>query len=382
MKKTFLTSGVIALALFGWLMSGYLTKPATEFTASLAEQNALASKVDFETPPTKVRVQSSSASPRTRFAVIRGKTENKRTVDVKTETTGRIEERLIERGSEVTKGQVLCKIAIEDRRVAVDEALQTLNKAKIDYQGALRLKKQGFNSQSTIAEKKAQLATANAMLKRREIALAKTKVTAPFDGVVENLGLEVGDYAAPGNSCATLVDLDPMLMVGQVSEKMVLDLKVGGTVFGILSNGAKVTGTLTFIGKQGDKATRTYPIEAELDNEKGLLRSGLTTEIQIPTDEVLAHQVSPAIFTLDDYGKIGIRTVNEKNVVEFHHVEILSEDEQGAWVTGLPNQTNIITVGHELVIQGERVDPVLDTSNLPNRSGLATKNSNPSDSKS
>ena len=113
-----------------------------------------------------------------------------------------------------------------------------------------------------------------------------------------------------------------------------MDLKVGGTVFGILSNGAKVTGTLTFIGKQGDKATRTYPIEAELDNEKGLLRSGLTTEIQIPTDEVLAHQVSPAIFTLDDYGKIGIRTVNEKNVVEFH-VEILSEDEQGAWVTGL-----------------------------------------------
>ena len=65
MKKTFLTSGVIALALFGWLMSGYLTKPATEVTASLAEQSALASKVDFETPPTKVRVQSSSASPRT-----------------------------------------------------------------------------------------------------------------------------------------------------------------------------------------------------------------------------------------------------------------------------------------------------------------------------
>ena len=78
-----------------------------------------------------------------------------------------------------------------------------------------------------------------------------------------------------------------------------------------------MAGTLTFIGKQGDTATRTYPIEAELDNEKGLLRSGLTAEIQIPTDEVLAHQVSPAIFTLDDFGKIGIRTVNEKNLSNF-----------------------------------------------------------------
>ena len=382
MKKTFLTSGIIAITIFGWLMSGYLTKPATEFTASLADQNALAAKVDFETPPTKVRVQSLTASTRTRFAVIRGKTENKRTVEVKTETTGRIEARLIERGSEVKEGQVLCKIAIEDRRVAVDEALQTLNKAKIDYQGALRLKRQGFNSESTIAEKKAQLATANAMLKRREIALAKTKVTAPFDGVVENLGLEVGDYAAPGNSCATLIDLDPMLMIGQVSEKVVLELKVGEEVFGILNNGTTVTGKLSFIGKQSDPATRTYPIEAQLGNEMGFLRSGLTTEIQIPTEEVSAHQISPAIFTLDDSGKIGIRTVNEKDIVEFHHIEILSEDKKGTWVTGLPEHARIITVGQELVIQGERVDPVLDTSNSRNQSGFATKNSNLIDSKS
>ena len=375
MKKTFLTSSIIALGILGWLMSGYLTTPDIEFTASIAEQNALASKVEFETPPTKVRIQTLNATPKTRFAVIRGKTKNKRTVDVKSETSGRVAARLIERGSVVQKGQLLCEIRVEDREVAIDEALQALNKAKIDYQGALKLRRQGFTSESTIAEKKAQLARANAMLERRTIELRKTKITAPFDGVIENLGLEVGDYSSPGSSCATLVDLDPMLMIGQVSEKIVLDLAIGENVVGILSNGDRITGVLTFIGKQGDPETRTYPIEAELENKDGVIRSGLTTEIRIPTEEVLAHQVSPAIFTLDDSGKIGIRAVNQSNIVEFHHIEILSEDDKGTWVTGLPNQVNIITVGQELVIQGERIDPILENPSSASESEIAIKNS-------
>ena len=382
MKKTFLTSAIIAIGILVWLMSGVLNEPDMEYTASLAEQNTIASQVEFEAPPTKVRVQHLTATQQTRFAVVRGKTENKRTVNVKAEINGRVVERLVERGSAVTAGQTICKIAVEDRAVAIDEAMQVLNKAKIDYQGALKLKRQGFNSESTIAEKKAQLASANAMLERRKIALAKTEVTAPFEGVIENIGLEVGDYASPGNTCATLVDLDPMLLVGQVSEKMVLQLQLGESVIGILSNGEKVTGTLTFIGKQSDKNTRTYAIESELDNKNGLLRSGLTAEIQIPTEQVLAHNVSPAIFTLDDLGQIGIRTVNTRNMVEFYHIEILSEREQGAWVTGLPNEVTIITVGQELVIRGERVDPVADASTLENQPEIARKNNTSPDSKS
>ena len=135
-------------------------------------------------------------------------------------------------------------------------------------------------------------------------------------------------------------------------------------------------------GKQSDQNTRTYSIEAELENKSGLLRSGLTAEMQIPTEEVLAHSVSPAIFTLDDLGQIGIRTVNKQNLVEFHLIEILSEHGEGAWVIGLPNEVTIITVGQELVIPGERVDPVEDNSNLKDRSKVATKSDAKIDSKS
>ena len=95
MKKTFLTSSIIAFGILAWLMSGYLGRPDIQFAASLAEQNSLASKVEIERPPTKVRVKPLNATPKTRFAVIRGKTKNKRTVNIKSETSGLVEARLI-----------------------------------------------------------------------------------------------------------------------------------------------------------------------------------------------------------------------------------------------------------------------------------------------
>ena len=77
---------------------------------------------------------------------------------------------------------------------------------------------------------------------------------------------------------------------------------------------------------------------------------------------MLAQRVSPALFALDDRGEIGIRVIDENNIVHFHSVQIISEDPDGVWVTGLPNETNLITVGQEMVVAGERVDP--DLQNL------------------
>ena len=75
----------------------------------------------------------------------------------------------------------------------------------------------------------------------------------------------------------------------------------------------------------------------------------------------MAQKVSPALIALDDEGRIGIRTIDADNIVEFHLVEIIADAENGVWVSGLPNRTGLITVGQELVTAGERVDPVYQT---------------------
>jgi multidrug efflux system membrane fusion protein len=68
------------------------------------------------------------------------------------------------------------------------------------------------------------------------------------------------------------------------------------------------------------------------------------------------------LFTLDDAGNLGIRTLNANNVVEFHEVAVVREDADGVWVSGLPEVATIITVGQELVVPGERVEPYFEAS--------------------
>ena len=185
--------------------------------------------------------------------------------------------------------------------------------------------------------------------------MARLRVTAPFAGIVEDVHQEVGDYVTRGAQCATVVDLDPMLLVGRVPEKDVLQVAVGGEAVGVLSNGERVFGLVSFVGQQNDPQTRSYPLEIQIPNADYRLRSGVTTEILLPVSEVMAQKISPALFALDDAGVIGVRTVNAVGRVEFNPVRIIREEGDGVWVAGLPEMTTLITVGQELVVPGELV---------------------------
>ncbi|NCF34636.1 MAG: efflux RND transporter periplasmic adaptor subunit [Proteobacteria bacterium] len=363
MRSTYIWSLTIAALLSIWLFSGQINSAPVEIDPSIAEQNRADVEVGSDAIPTRVRARKVRAVEKIRYASIRGKTQNKRTVVARAEIVGRVVDRRVERGDAVTADSVLCELSVEDRQSAFVEAKQIVNQARIDYQGALELQAKGFNSESAIAAAKARLATAAAQLKRKELAIEKILVRAPFDGIVEDVHMEIGDYVNPGQSCATIVDLNPMLMVGRVSEKAVLELQLGELASGKLADGRLVAGPVTFIGQQSDPQTRTYAVEIQLDNSDRSLRSGITAEIKIPVDRVLAQRVSPALFALDDRGEIGIRVLDENNIVHFHNVEIITDDADGVWVTGLPNETTLITVGQEMVVAGERVDP--DLQNMP-----------------
>ena len=364
MRSTYLWAAGIAVLLLAWLASGQLNQEPVVFDPSIAERNEQDLNQLNDQTPTRVRVVQSQAQLKTRYASVRGKTQNKRTVKVRTEIQGRVVNRAVERGKSVAANQLLCGLSVDDRQAALVESQQRVNQARIDYEGAKQLRAKGYNSESAIAAAKANLATARAELKRRDLALRKTEIRAPFAGFVEDVHLEIGDYAQPGTACATLVDLNPMLLVGRVSERVVLNIEPGIEAIGELADRSVVRGPITFVGQQDDPATRTYAIEVELNNESGKLRSGMTTQIRIPVEEAFAHKISPALFSLDNEGGYGVRVVNNNDRVEFYSVTVVAEDEDGVWVSGLPNTSNIITVGQELVISGERVDPVFINETL------------------
>lgn len=84
----------------------------------------------------------------------------------------------------------------------------------------------------------------------------------------------------------------------------------------------------------------------------------------IPLPAVRAHKPSPGVLTLDDSGRVGVRTVEANNKVRFVPVTIIGQDADGLWVGGLPERATVITVGQEFVVDGQTVEPVAGATGL------------------
>ena len=350
------TALIIAITVVAWLVSGQINQPKKVMPASLAIQNSQFSAAQADETLTRVRAEVIHAEVRTAKVMVRGQTRNKRTVMVKAETRSKIVSRPVERGDRVAKGDLLCKLAVEDRWATVLQAKAGLNHAQINFDGSLKLQKRGLQSETAIASIKADLARAEADLSRARLEMARTEIRAPFAGVIEDTHAETGDYLQPGAGCITLIDLDPMLLVGQVAERNVHKLSIGAVARGVLADGKIVEGRISFIGNKSNERTRTYAIEVAIPNSDYAIKSGYTAQIEVAVHELMAHQISPALLSLDDEGNIGVRTIDNQNRVVFNLVEIVADDPQGIWITGIPDVATLITVGQELVVPGEEVE--------------------------
>ena len=262
MRATYLTACAIGALMVIWLVSGQLGDPPEPPASSIAESNQRVAALQEERPPTRVRIATIHASEQSRVLTIRGRTQNKRSVVVQSQINGLVVNRTVERGDLVAEGELLCHISVEDRQARLKESQASAEQAKIEYEGALKLSKQGLQSDTAIAQSKAKLAAAEARLKESELELARLNIIAPFDGVVEKVHMEVGQYVTPGSPCITLVDLNPMLLIGQVAENELPFIKPGQLATATLPKGVQVSGEERFRDKP-DKNKYSHPADAE-----------------------------------------------------------------------------------------------------------------------
>jgi multidrug efflux system membrane fusion protein len=185
---------------------------------------------------------------------------------------------------------------------------------------------------------------------------AYPKIVAPFSGYLESLRVDKGDYINTGGVCASLIDSNPMLLIADIAEKEIADIDVGANSMARLISGDEIQGKVSFIATSADKNTRTFRVEIQVDNKDRAIRDGVSAEIYIESKKVLSHRISPAILSLNDQGKLGIRTVDENNAVEFKEIAILEDTTEGLWISGLNENERIITLGQEYVFQGQTVN--------------------------
>ena len=264
------------------------------------EEFEVKAKTQLETI-SSVTVLNSSALEKAKKIKVSGTTEADKLIKIRAEASGTVVSRPVKQGQFVKKDQLIC---------------QLYNAGRTSY----------------------------------------PKVKAPFDGYLETFSVKEGDYLNTGAVCATIIDPDPMRLIGEVSEKEINFVKVGAKAVAELISGKKFEGVVSFVSTSANKGTRTFRVEIDVKNSDRSIRDGVSAQIAIEGDTILAHKISPSILMLGEAGELGIRTVNEVDQVEFKKIEILEDSMEGIWITGLPKNTRIITIGQEYVFQGQTVN--------------------------
>jgi multidrug efflux system membrane fusion protein len=354
---------------------------------------------DVTLNPISVVAMTSQAVTVDSAVIMRGRTEAARQVTVASEISGLVISEPIRKGAFVDAGDLLCQLdpgtlaaqlaegrarlaeaqgRVPEAQATVLEASARVREAEINVNVARRLSEDGFASETRLISAEAALEAANAGVQRAssevisaqagiegaqatvaadEREIERLNITAPFAGLLESDTSELGSLMQPGAPCATIIQLDPIKLVGFVPEASISQISVGAMAGARLTTGQEVVGQVTFLSRSADEQTRTFRVEVRVPNADQRIGDGQTAEIIVASDGRMAHLLPASSLTLDNDGAIGIRAIvtqdgSDIDIARFMPVGIMRDTIDGIWVTGLPDTVDVIVVGQEYVTDG------------------------------
>ncbi|NIY76878.1 efflux RND transporter periplasmic adaptor subunit [Thalassospira sp. HF15] len=343
-----------------WIGSAYLT-PGDETTDQTASENTTRES-DAPKPLASVRTITSQAVDHVDHLRITGRTEAVISVEIRAETEARVIEVGAVKGQPVQKGDLIVRLDTGDRQSRVAKARALVAQRELEHSAAESLAEKNYRSKNGVAEALALLEEARTELIVARTELGNTEIRAPFDGIVEDRPAEIGDLLSIGDPVATLIQSDPILAVAHVPEHSIGAIDLGQLAEVTLFDGSTHDGIVRYTARVSNNDTRTYRVEVEIDNPDLRIPDGMTAELEIPVGIKRAHRVRPSVLTLNDEGELGVRAIVDDNKVDFLPVELQGGSRDLIWIGGLPDEFELIVVGHDWVTEGTTVEVVhLDT---------------------
>jgi multidrug efflux system membrane fusion protein len=303
---------------------------------------------------------------------VSGSTDAEKRVTLATRVMGVIERLPVRQGERVERGELVMQLNAEDKEAAVRMAESVVEQRQAEADAAERLVSGGNAPRLQADQARAALATANAQLEAAKAELAQYSIYAPYNGVIDRLPVQRGSAILAGSEVVTLINLDPLLAIGEVSERDVQYLKLGGAADIKLVDGKSVEGTLRYISRDATPATRTFRIEVAIPNPDKSLPAGMTAEITLHADPTDAVVLPRSVVTLSNNGDLGIRAVDEGDKVVFFPIDLVDDTPRGLVLGGIPADARVIVAGQELVTEGDKVKPVVaDAATLQKLVGQA-----------
>ncbi|MCB0466791.1 MAG: efflux RND transporter periplasmic adaptor subunit [Aequorivita sp.] len=217
------------------------------------------------------------------YVEVQGNVETDQNVVLNAEYSGVLTNVYVKEGQRVSKGQRLAKIDDGGMSSQVAQQEAQLALAKTTFERQERLWQQKIGSEIQYLQAKTNYEAAKNATQQMRSQLAKTVITAPFSGVVDEIISDPGQVVVPGQTpIIRLVNLSNMYVKASIPETYLKNIKKGTQVMVKLASiNEEFTGTVRQVSNYINPNNRSFEIQVEIPNKDGLVKPNLIATVKV-----------------------------------------------------------------------------------------------------
>ena len=247
---------------------------------------------------TNVKVTS---APFKHYVEVQGSIDSDKNLKLYPEIPGIIKSVYVKEGQKVKKGMVLIELSNEGIIAQIEQMKLQVKLAETIYERQLSLWKEKIGSEIQFLQAETNYLSLKKNIDQLKFQITKSKIIAPFDGVIDELIADPGSNVSPGiTPILRIVNLDEVKVKAEIPETHISKIKINSEVFifvPVLSS--TIVSKISSVGNIINPNNRNFRIEVMLKNNEYDLKPNMTVKISI-----------------NDYKNPNALLVSQKNIIE------------------------------------------------------------------
>ncbi len=287
-----------------------------------------------------------------------GSLESNESVDIKSEINGAVNRINFIEGAFVEQGDVLFEIDKEKLEATYAQARANLNLAETTAERYKNLVQTKAVSRQEYDETMASLESNRAAVTLAKEQLSDAIIRAPFDAVVGERLVSLGQFIVQGTQLTSLYSKDPMKVVFNVPERFVGQVSVGQKVRLQLDAfpQEEYEGEVFFIAPKIDNTTRTAMVKAKVPNPEDKLKEGMFANVELVLDVIESAVLIPETALIIKGDTVSVYIVGADDTAQLREIQVGQRfNGMAQVVSGLQGDETVITEGYQKIGPGSKV---------------------------
>ena len=217
------------------------------------------------------------------FVSFQGSIEADKNIVIYPEIPGLLKKIHIAEGQQVTQGDLLAELSDGGLIDQLERLKLQLKLAKTTYNRQKRLWNQKIGSEIQFLQAKTTYLSLQKSVSQMNDQVTKTKIIAPFDGIIDHIIADSGSNLSPGmTAIMRIINLDQMKVAAEIPEMHLPNIqKNTSAIVSVPVLGIQFNEVVANVGNFINPNNRSFRVEISINNQNGALKPNMTAEIKV-----------------------------------------------------------------------------------------------------